>query len=135
MYNLFLDDIRNPIDVLTYISDDVYEALKWRVVRSYDEFIQYIIDNGMPSLISLDHDLADEHYIAFQNKSDMKYRDFNEKTGYEALKWVCTHVLDNNIKIPKVKFHSQNTVGVLNMSSYLTNFLKFHPKLKPYIDI
>ena len=55
---LFLDDLRNPKDVIWVNLPEV----EWTVVRNYDDFVNTIIDKGVPTRISFDHDLADEHY-------------------------------------------------------------------------
>lgn len=132
-YNLFLDDIRNPDWVTRYKTDPEYNKLKWITVRSYDEFVDYVNENGMPRLISFDHDLADEHYFitveAIRNGFDIK-TDFKEMTGYDALKWICDYSLDNNIPLPEMKFHTANYIGLKNMESYYNNFMKHHSELK-----
>lgn len=96
--NLFLDDIRNP------------PKGDWNVVRDYDEFIDFIIKNGLPDLISFDHDLADVHY--------------NPNTHYDCAKWLIEYCLDNNKSFPKYLVHSMNPVGTENILSLLNNFNK-----------
>ena len=59
---LFLDDVRQVMDTFHYTKHPVYTEDNWDVVRNYNEFCNYIQDNGVPALISFDHDLADEHY-------------------------------------------------------------------------
>ena len=61
-YNLFLDDFRMPKDAYNYLLQPIYISVNWEIVRSYDEFVKYITEHGIPEIISLDHDLADEHY-------------------------------------------------------------------------
>lgn len=126
MYKLFLDDIREPIDAYEYTQRSIYKELGWIVVRSYDEFIDYILNNGLPKLISFDHDLADEHYnyLAMWRKVD--YNDYKEKTGYECVKWLCDYCIDTNKKLPECIFHTQNTIGYVNMSKYIENFKRFY---------
>lgn len=132
-YNLFLDDIREPNWVIQYKTDPTYNKLDWVVVRSHDEFIKYITENGMPRLISFDHDLADEHYVVYDRinaglKSTLP--DFKEKTGYESLKWVCDYALDNDCQLSDMMFHTANYVGMKNMVTYYSNFIKHYPELK-----
>ena len=96
---LYLDDLRNP-------PDD-----SWIVVRTYDEFCNYITTGGLPGTISLDHDLGEE------------------KTGYNAVKWMCNWILDLEEKIekkelPRIWIHSANPVGRENMAAYWENFLR-----------
>ena len=59
---LFLDDIRMPKDVYEYIKNDIYLSLNWDMVRTYNDFVQYITDNGLPNIISFDHDLGINEY-------------------------------------------------------------------------
>lgn len=128
-YYLFLDDIREPNWVTYYKTDPNYNKLEWVIVRSHDEFVDYVTKNGMPSLISFDHDLADEHYAVY-DKIETTVPEFKEKTGYESLKWLCDYAIDNNTPLGEIKFHTANYVGMKNMSTYLFNFEKHYPKLK-----
>ncbi|MCB1175020.1 MAG: hypothetical protein KDK39_15715 [Leptospiraceae bacterium] len=52
---LFLDDIRVP--------DFIYSpgiAEKFSIVRSYQEFVEFIQGNGLPDFISFDNDLGED---------------------------------------------------------------------------
>jgi len=124
MYNLFLDDIRDPDWVIGY------NKLDWVIVRNHNDFIDYIKNNGLPTLTSLDHDLGDEHYEIGFKKYDLSiYDNFKEKTGYDSLKWLCNYCLESNKKLPIIKFHTANFIGLNNMKKYLKNFLKHYPEL------
>ena len=90
---LYLDDLR-PIPE-GYIG-----------VRSYKEFVTYIIDSGLPDFISFDHDLG------------------LQESGYDCAKWLVNFCLDNNLRLPKFDVHSQNPVGKENILSLLLNFKK-----------
>lgn len=115
-YWLYLDDIRNP-----KIGD-------WIVVRSYDEFISHIEKHGMPELISLDHDLGEEHTKfffdmgGFASPPNPQEQDFMEKTGFDCAKWLVNYCMDNNCKLPFVTVHSANPVGSDNIVSLINNF-------------
>lgn len=122
MYNLFLDDFRNPIDVIYYINNPIYINEKWVVVRNYDEFIFYITKNGLPNIVSFDHDLADIHY---KNQKNIDYSQYEEKTGYHCVKWLVNYCIDNNLEFPEWYIHSMNIIGSKNMESYIKNYLKF----------
>jgi len=125
---LFLDDIRNPIDCTYYISSgEIYLEL-WDIVRSYNEFIDYIELNGVPDVISFDHDLADEHYDMSvysgpigPDVSEFTYDRFKEKTGYDCAKWLCNYCIQNAIPLPKYYVHSMNPIGKENIEKYLEN--------------
>ena len=132
-YNLFLDDIRVPIDVFSYTQNLIYYNNKWVIVRSYAEFVLYITNNGIPDVISFDHDLADEHYRESMYDGDGHYSNyyhdgtFKEKTGYDCAKWLCEHCLDQNLKLPKeIYIHSMNPVGSVNIKSIFDTFNKIH---------
>jgi len=104
MRKLFLDDTRQPPDP------------SWEVVRTYSGFCDYIDRNGVPDVISFDHDLADEHYATVSWQCEplvdvIDYTTFKEKTGYECAKWLIARGT-----LPKQYFvHSLNPVGAQNI--------------------
>jgi len=128
-YNLFLGDIRIPVDVLLYINNTIYGTIRWEVVRNYSEFVSIIEEKGLPSKISFDHDLADEHY-APREFWDEKYNDwvknqnFLEKTGHDCAKWLTEYCVNNNLELPAYLVHSMNPVGAKNITDHLENYLK-----------
>jgi hypothetical protein len=76
---IFLDDIRLPSDLSYYIPKEEitpYLLTNWTIIRNYQDFVTYISENGIPSIISFDHDLginldnteAESGYDAVQNK-------------------------------------------------------------------
>ncbi len=71
MKKLFLDDIRT-IDM---VYDKSLEN-EFDIVRTYDEFVYYIINNGLPKFISFDNDLG------LDEKSNLA------PDGYAAAKWL-----------------------------------------------
>lgn len=135
-YNLFLDDVRSPRDAwrdthkTDYLrpiwdvsnagglqpEDPKYKELaesfhtNWIIIRSYDEFIQFVEDmhlnDGFPSLISFDHDLGEG------------------KSGYDCAKWLVNFCMDHNLQMPNYLIHSMNPVGTENIDSLLKNFNK-----------
>lgn len=127
MYNLFLDDIRIPLDALKYTYNTSYIMLKWQIVRDYASFIKHIEKNGLPELVSFDHDLADEHYKigARSGFAEFDYDLADENTGYECAKWLCEFCLKTKQKLPKFLIHSMNPVGKKNIQSYLDNYKKY----------
>jgi len=125
MYNLYLDDIRVPLDSYYYTFNEKYDYLDWVTVRSYDDFVSYINEHGLPELISFDHNLADEHYNSLLNEKDFDYGSYREKTGFECVKWLVDHCLNTGDKMPECLYHTQNIIGGVNMKSYVDNFLKY----------
>jgi rubrerythrin len=128
MKKLFLDDVRNPIDCILYIKDKIYIE-DWDIVRNYNEFVDYITENGIPDLISFDHDLADEHYHPSMFSDDKSmYNDrqsqFKEKTGYDCAKWLCDYCSENGLPLPTYLVHSMNPVGRDNILGVFNSFKK-----------
>lgn len=120
---VFLDDIRNPKDVFSYTKNDIYLNVDWIIVRSYDEFIIEILENGIPYAISIDHDLADFYYP--HQDENIPYNHFNEKTGYHCAKWLIEYCMDNELDLPKnIMIHSMNIVGVKNIKSLFESYYK-----------
>lgn len=100
---LFLDDIRQPPDNT------------WAVVKNYAEFVSWIETYGCPTILSMDHDLAFEHY-PIENPDDMMaarvpYEKYTEKTGYDCAKWL----IDHDLLPDTVIVHSYNPVGAENI--------------------
>jgi hypothetical protein len=122
MYNLFLDDERFPTTAQTLIefNKELYtDDSNWIIVRDYSEFINYINDNGLPEMVSFDHDLADIKYV--MGKTSFS---FKEHTGYDCAKWLVEYCITNNLKLPNYQVHSANPIGKVNIQSYLQNAKK-----------
>lgn len=99
MYKLYLDDTRNP------------KTEGWIIVRSYQDFISHISNNGAPYLISFDHDLGlNEHG--------------EEYNGYDCAKWLCDYCYDSGLPLPNWNIHSANSVGFDNINFVLNNYKK-----------
>jgi len=129
-YNLFLDDFRMPVDCSRYMPNPgIYNKLEWVIVRNYDEFIKFISKNGLPEMISFDHDLADEHYsndmYAGAEVYNKNYDHFTEKTGYDCAKWLVEYCMDFDLDLPEYIVHSMNPAGGKNIWEYLENYRKF----------
>ena len=129
MYNLFLDDIRDPQDVYSYTGNPIFLNEDWVIVRTYNEFVKYVEENGLPGMVTFDHDLADFHY-GVQDHVDQDYYDLcKEKTGYHCALWMINYCLDNELKPPKrVYIHSMNGPGARNINSLFTTYEKVHGK-------
>jgi hypothetical protein len=114
--NLYLDDIRTPVDDT------------WMVVRSYDEFVKTITLYGLDSfeVISLDHDLGEsamkEYFANVRYNYKLDYNNINEKTGYDCAKWLVSESINKEIPLPLVYVHSANAIGSANMMGYINNY-------------
>jgi len=103
--DLWVDDERKP----PMFSDC---GLHWTWVKTYEEAID-ALKQGTVEFVSLDHDLADEHYVAyftFNETSDDPAKmteNCKEKTGYDILLWMA----ENDVW-PKdgVRIHTMNHV-------------------------
>jgi hypothetical protein len=118
LFKLLLDDIRsNPYeDIFKITIDRDYEHNEtWDIVKTYDEFVDIIEERGLPDLLSLDHDLSQDHYRPVNQEADIEYFKFSEKTGYHAAEWLINYCIDNELKFPKYKVHSQNPQGKKNI--------------------
>lgn len=99
---LFLDDRGKPSDYVNDMSsrDDVDENLyrkEWHIVRSYDEFINWVRQFGVPDLVSFDYDLG-----------DFTTGNVHGFTGLDCAKWLINYCKDNSEPRPKIIVHSTN---------------------------
>ena len=112
---LWLDDYRNPNEWMDYVKMVCPIMVKepcvivW--VKSYDEFVEYITNRGLPDVIGFDHDLADEGS--------------SEKTGYDAAKFLVNYCLENNTDLPEFGSQSANPAGRENILNLLNNFKRY----------
>lgn len=119
-YNIFLDDIRVPEDV-TWIK---LPTVEWLIVRNYEEFRNTIVSKGIPTFVTYDHDLSDQHYqpITTLNQNNIEYHKYREKTGYECAQFLVNQCMNKAIKHPRFAVHSMNPVGRQNIVSYINSY-------------
>lgn len=121
--SLYLDDVRTPTTTIPG-----YEP--WHVVRDYDQFVNWITENGIPDLISFDHDLAKEHMddyfkqVLEQGYQHPDYDTYAEKTGLDCARWLAEHIQTNDLELKAVSVHSHNPVGASNIQSFINGFKK-----------
>jgi len=121
--SLYLDDVRTPTETLPGYNP-------WNIVRNYAEFEKWIIENGIPDLISFDHDLADEHmndyYRQFAKEGFQipDYESYKEKTGLDCARFVVEYSQKMNVPLKQCVVHSANPVGAKNIHSYINGYLK-----------
>jgi hypothetical protein len=115
MTRIYLDDIRTPVDK------------DWVVVRSYEEFVDKVNEVGLENIesISLDHDLGisamREWHTNVYNNYTLDYNNIEEKTGYDAAKWLVEQWMDGK-PICNVFTHSANAIGAGNITGYINNY-------------
>jgi hypothetical protein len=136
-YYLFLDDVRMPVEVGNYITPVVLRATyrlgEWIIVRSYTEFIDAILERGLPDLVSFDHDLADGHYHKNMQEGILDYNapdfeDDDHKTGYHCAQWLIEYCKKMDKPLPSYLVHSMNPVGAENIKHALSTHLAIFKK-------
>jgi hypothetical protein len=127
---IFLDDNRNPYDVFRLTINPIYESTDWVIVKTYEEFVDFIEKNGLPEIISFDHDLSFDHYYEKNQKGDLDYDSFTEKTGYHSALWLTEYCIIKSLPLPKWFVHSANPVGSENIKKLLSGFNE-RPDLNP----
>jgi hypothetical protein len=134
LYNIFLDDYRQPMDAYSYTKDMRYVGLDWIVVTSYPEFVKLVksefIAGHQLNVVSFDHDLADGHYHKNMQEGVLNYdatsfTEDSEKTGYHCAKFLAEFLIEYKLPTPKWMVHSMNPVGKENITAYMNNFEKF----------
>ena len=122
---LWLDDVRDPFqnDWLNFSPIGKLVDVHW--VTTYQEFIDWIMNNGLPDAVCFDHDLSDLQAFKSSYPEMVEDIECNEKTGYDCAKWLVDYCIDNNKPLPEYAIQSANPVGKENINSLLTNFKKF----------
>ncbi len=123
MYLLFLDDQRVvDVDVKMPASCDL---LIRKSAKNYEEFVEIIRTNGLPKVVSLDHDIHPRHYQigAMNNFINLNgYEKCDIKSGLDCARFLIKYCLENKLKLPICYFHSQNPAGRQAMSDLITKY-------------
>lgn len=119
---LFLDDHINPDDVV----GDIYEGGGWQVVGNYHEFIAFVMEEGVPEVVSFDHDLVDEHYgIDWCDIYEGgMLASTSEPTGLDCAKWLYDFCHETKTALPMALCHSLNPKGREVIERYITKWNK-----------
>ena len=129
---LWLDDSRDPSkdDWLNFspIGKDV--EVIW--VKSYIEFVDYIMVYGLPTAICFDHDLGEDVVIAqiIIGMSKSNARKFKKETlsGMDCAHWLVKYCMITKQLIPLYNIQSANPVGKENIDMLLKNYIKHNEK-------
>lgn len=130
-YHLFLDDKREVADVTWLTLPNTH----WEIVRDNYEFTNIIAEKGVPTFISYDCDLCDEHYKAyfeFRENYILRYHEFRTKCGIHCLEYllqVCKRV---GTQHPEYALHTQNHYVTAFMHSLINKFNNGSKILKAY---
>jgi len=82
--------------------------LRWEIVNSYNDFINWIEQNGLPDLISFDHDLEEAR-----------------KRGIDAAKWLVNYCMEKDLALPQYIIPFMNPVGAENIKALFENYTVF----------
>jgi predicted RNA binding protein YcfA (HicA-like mRNA interferase family) len=120
---LFLDDVRDVPHA--YLWDDGCSLLeksgipvwKWDIVRSYDEFVKYIDDQGIPDVVSFDNDLFDftDNRVTPKELSKqfqmIGWEEFEIKTGAHCAQYLVKACKARKVPIPRYYIHTANSAA------------------------
>ena len=128
---LWLDDIRNPFItdwLMQYAPQFAYGEGETIWVKSYSEFIDWINTNGLPDMISFDHDLgedvAKETVSNGMSKRQARIQKRETKSGFDCAKWLVEYCMDKDLDLPEIGIQSANPVGADNIRGLLLNYKK-----------
>lgn len=100
---LWLDDERDPTDARwnSYFPLET-PTIAW--VKTYDAFVEWVTQNGLPDAVCFDHDLGEG------------------KSGFDAAKWLTEYCLSRDSPLPAWNIQSANPIGRDNIISILRSF-------------
>jgi len=101
--------------IRVYLDDERKTPDGWHRAYSVEDAIAFL-KTGLVEEISLDHDLAPEHYAG----------QLDSRTGYAVVLWLEQRVMeDENFVLPIVRIHSMNPVGREHMERGLRRIERF----------
>ena len=134
-YNLFLDDERHPIKSIDYLRKidgfgELYLLEEWILVTNIEEFMHEIKTNGLPQLLSFDHDLGE--IISDKDIGKKRKQRKNrvlQPSGMDCAKWLTEYCMLHEMKLcSEIKVHSANPQVAENIRSLLDTFKrKYNP--------
>jgi hypothetical protein len=83
-------------------------------VRSYDEFVKYVEEQGIPDVISFDNDLWVSECKKLTDKQAhdsfqmINWENSPIKTGAHCAAWLCERCKESQHPLPKYYVHSAN---------------------------
>lgn len=139
-YNLFLDDVREVKDAYIYPRRDNEKKIitgqqlenisgiprgNWVIVRTYLEFVSVITDCGIPTVVSFDHDLHQEHMEHYhkvtQQTGIIEYDNLKVKTGRDCALFLVNVCKTRGVSLPTCYIHSANKWGQEEIKKVLGN--------------
>jgi hypothetical protein len=130
---LFLDDIRMPADAWIYserikmLEKSNTISCEWTIVRNYQDFCDFIDKFGIPSVVSFDHDLCEEHmkyYFDFTSKNGyIDYSNLSTKTGKHCAEYFLDKWTEAGKPSTQVYVHSANRWGQVEIKNVLKELI------------
>lgn len=130
---LFLDDIRMPADAWIYseriklLEKSKTISCAWDIVRNYEDFCEFIDKFGIPSVVSFDHDLCEEHMAYYFNfTSQIGFIDYSKlktKTGKQCAEYFVEKWKEAGRPSVQVYVHSANRWGRVEIEKTLEELL------------
>ena len=112
-WKLFVDDERDPefLQLLSAQGEPIDPEGPWITARSQYEAQTLIADQGLPTMMSFDHDFGPEE----------------AGNGHRLAKWLVEQDLDGALDLTHLSYqvHSRNPVGARNIRGVLDQYLKF----------
>lgn len=122
---LWLDDQREPYNYFSknsnsgawlrnhdYYANNVFNRYNpnfiW--VKNLKEFEDYIINNGLPNMVSFDHDIKPKKYEG------------EHENGADVANWLVNYCKQNNLKLPWCFAHSANKNGIERINQIINNY-------------
>lgn len=131
---MWLDDLRDPTDNIwnNWIARQGVNPTDYDItwVKNYDDFTDWIVNNGLPDVVCFDHDLGQDIAIERYTTGGMsktqakKLKKLETMSGFDATKWMVNYCMDNDLRLPNWYIQSANPVGAENIKSYLQSFVK-----------
>jgi len=131
---LWLDDARDPNTNDWLVFSPIGRNVDVHWVKSFNEFVDWIMIYGLPDGICFDHDLGMEHIKWYfengghQMPPDPSEDNFVMKTGYDCAKFLITYCKLHELDLPPYAIQSANPVGKENIDMLLKNFIKHNTK-------
>ena len=79
-------------------------------MKNLEEFREYIANNEMPDMVSLDHDIRPRNYYG------------KHETGADVAQWLVNYCEENGIKMPHAVAHSANKGGAQHINDILASY-------------
>lgn len=92
---VFVDAKRNPAEVTWAV---VPQSVVWHVCRSFAEFMQYILQHGLPKHVSFDYDLT---------PADSK----DKQTALNVIQWLEAYCITEQKLMPEWSVHTKMIIN------------------------